>query len=203
LLLNPEIPRTESFYARALYSEFDKATSRKEAMKKTILMLTLSLATVSFSQAAYKDTNAKRVCDDLSSNIASVDCNKAIEDQTISLGVVRLCSQLSFGSYVAECFKAGAGNDFTDAVLNYCSAKSEEYERVTCLKLAAGSARKLPKPIPVCTQIVSSQAVEGLQERTENIYDSVRAGDKAKALEQLEDLYNRLSELAKKTKDSK
>lgn len=169
-------------------------------MKKSILMLAISLFSAS-SYAVYKDEKAKRVCDDLSSSIASLDCNKAIEDQAMSLGVVKLCSQLSFGSYVAECFKVGAGIDFTEAVLNYCSAKGEEYERVVCLKTASLTARRLPKPLPVCTQLVSSQAVEGLQERTENIYDSVNSGDKSKALEQLEELYNRLEELKKKLKN--
>ncbi len=172
-------------------------------MKKMILMLTLSLAPVSFSQAAYKDINAKRVCDDLSSNIAAVDCNKSIEDQMISLGVVKICSQLSFGSYVADCFKAGAGFDFSESVLNYCSTKSVEYDRITCLKLASGTAKKLPKPIPVCAQLVTTQALEGLQERAENIYDSVQKGDKAKAMEQLEDLYTRLDELKAKLKNEK
>ncbi|QLY26066.1 hypothetical protein [Bdellovibrio sp. KM01] len=170
-------------------------------MTKAILIFAISLVFASFSHAAYKDSNAKRICDDLSSNIASVECNRNIEGEAISLGVVKLCSQLSFGTYVAECFKVGAGNDYTDAVLNYCSAKAEEYDRITCLKTAAGNARKLPKPIPACVQVVTTQSLEGLQERTENIYDSVNADNKAKALEQLEDLYNRIEDLKKKMKN--
>ncbi|WP_413295170.1 hypothetical protein ACLSU7_08830 [Bdellovibrio sp. HCB185ZH] len=170
-------------------------------MTKAILIFAISLVSVSFSHAAYKDANAKRVCDDLSSNIASVECNRAIEGEAISLGVVKLCSQLSFGTYVAECFKVSAGNDYSDAVLNYCSAKADEYDRITCLKTAAGNARKLPKPIPACLQVVTTQSIEGLQERTQSIYDSVNSGDKAKALEQLEDLYHRLEDLKKKAKN--
>lgn len=170
-------------------------------MTKTIMVLAITILSASFSQAGYKDANAKRICDDLSSNIASVECNRAIEGEAISLGVVKLCGQLSFGTYVAECFKVGAGNDYSDAVLNYCSAKADEYDRITCLKTAAGSARKLPKPIPACLQVVSTQSLEGLQARTENIYDSVYSGDNVKALEQIEDLYNRLDDLKKKLKN--
>ncbi|QDK44241.1 hypothetical protein DOM22_03260 [Bdellovibrio sp. ZAP7] len=170
-------------------------------MTKAILIIAVSLVSASFSHAAYTDTNAKRICDDLSSNIASVECNRAIEGEAISLGVIKLCGQLSFGTYVAECFKVGAGNDYSDAVLNYCSAKADEYDRITCLKTATGNARKLPKPTPACIQVVSTHSLEGLQERAENIYNSVNGGNKAKALEQLEDLYNRIEDLKKKLKN--
>lgn len=178
-------------------------------MKKMILMLTMSLVTASFAQAAYKDANAKRVCDSLSNNSAAVECNKAIDGEAVSLGVVKICSQLSFGSYIADCFKAGAGSDYSDAVLNYCGNKSDEYDRVTCLKMAAGNAPRLPKPAPVCketvvvkvVETVSFQALQGLETRTSNIYESLRNGQNAKALDQVVDLFDRINELQKEVKE--
>ncbi|QLY26064.1 hypothetical protein [Bdellovibrio sp. KM01] len=178
-------------------------------MKKMILMLTMSLVTASFAQAAYKDANAKRVCDSLSNSTASVECNKAIDGESISLGVTKICSQLSFGSYVADCYKAGAGSDYSDAVLNYCSNKADEYDRVTCLKMAAGNAPRLPKPAPACKETVvvkiqetvSLQALQGLETRTSNIYESLRSGRTDKALDQVVDLFKRINELQEQVKE--
>jgi hypothetical protein len=182
-------------------------------MKRIMFTIACILVSASFAQASYKDANAKRICDnsfDRASN--SAVCNDVIEDKAYDLGSLQVCAQMLQPSNLISCLRVTGNLQFSDSVLNYCARKDQELSRVECLQMASANATRIaapnsckPKEVVVVkvVETVSPQALEGLKTRTSNIYESLRNGDRSKALDQVVSLFDRINELQKEVAELK